>query len=141
MEVAVDDELRTVTVRHPTRALVLRGGALLVLGVALPAWVEATVPGLVVPALLATAAAAFWVVQGLVAVLVLDEDGVVLSASRRARRHVPWDDVAALTADDLRATVRTTDGRTLHGPPADDALVGRARDAAWELGILPDRLR
>jgi hypothetical protein len=141
MQVRTDTDLRVVTVRHSASDLALRGLVLVGAGIGLPAGASATAPGLVVPALVATLASALWLVRGLTAVLVLDDDGVAVSASRRGRRHLPWDEVAGIHLADGRLTVTTLDGRTVTGPPGDDALLADARRHAARLGLLPPRLR
>lgn len=141
MEVTAHDDLGVVTIRHSTPQLALRGAGLLVVGIGVPASVRVVAPDWVALALLATAASALWLVQGLTAVLVLDEDGVAVSASRRGRRHLPWDDVADLTVGNGRIRVATRDGRTIPGPPGDDQVLAAALRDAARLHLLPRRLR
>ncbi len=141
MIVDVDPELRLVTLRHATSDLVLRLTLLLVVGIGAPAWAQRAADVLLVPALVLTGATALWLARWFSEVLVLDEDGVECQASRRGRRRVAWDDVEALRVEDGRVRTTTADGRSLQGPPADDAVLAEARRAATELELLPDRLR
>jgi hypothetical protein len=140
VRVDVAPELDQVVLRHDTRELLLRGAVLLIAGTAVPAWVEATVPALIIPALLVTLAAAFWAVQSMTAVLVLDDIGVTITAARRGRGRIPWSQVAALELEAFRVVVRTVTGARVAGPPADIDVLQRTMTAAGSLGILPTHL-
>lgn len=140
MQVVIDEHLRVVTIRHTTVQLLLRGLALLVVGIGLPTLVNATAPDLVALSLAGTIASGLWLVQGLTAVLVLDDDGVTISASRRGRRQLAWSEVDRLASDDGRVRIATRDGRRLDGPPGDVDVLDRALDEATRLGLLPPHL-
>lgn len=140
VRVEVHRELEQVVLRHDNRNLLVRGAAVVGLGIGVPAWVQASVPAVVVPALVVTLATALWLVQALTAVLVLDDAGVTTSASRRGPGRTAWDEVTGIGLDDQRVVVTTAGGRRLHGPPADAASLERALAAARALDLLPARL-